>query len=61
MLYRFIEALKNGESLDRVKTLIQDFKIDIKAEYRHMLVHLVVVFNKPELYETVNEFFDGTG
>ncbi|CAI2366954.1 unnamed protein product [Moneuplotes crassus] len=54
----FIQALKNVESSERINNLLQEFKIEIKPEYRYVLIHLVILFKKKELYNPINEYFD---
>jgi len=49
----------NKEADGKIQILLKDFEDEVIAEYRSVVIHLVVLHNREELYKPINEFFDG--
>ena len=47
------------QATKEVKRVLKEYKPDIEASFRNILIHLLVVQNRGDLYNFVNEFMDG--
>ena len=54
-----MDTLKNEEADGKILKILKNFKKEIAAEYRSVVIHLIILHNRGDLYELINEFFDG--